>query len=287
MEKIKILSDSSCDLSAAQLKENNITLIPFSIILGTQILHDGVNIDAKGVLDYVEQTGELPKTAATKQEEYYSVFKKYLQQDYKVIHFGISSKASASFSFAKKACEQLESEGFEGKIFGVDSKALSTGQGLQILKTVDYIKAGMTFDQIREELKTLPEKVQTSFIVDRLDFLHKGGRCSLLALLGAKVLKIHPSISSVDGQLKVKRKYTGVLSRCLSAYVKDLAADYPQYDRTRCFITHSPSDKELVDMVIDEVKSLFDFDAIIETEAGPTVTAHCGYNTIGVLFITE
>ncbi len=283
MEKIKILSDSTCDLTPEQVDALGVEIIPVEIILGTDVYTDGNGIDARGVLDYVEKSGQLPKTAATNIERYKEYFKKYLDDGYKVIHFNISSKASLMNTNANNAVKELETK----DVFVVDSKALSSGQGLLILKTCDYIKEGKSFDEICEILKTLPDKVQTSFVVDTLDFLHKGGRCSLAAMMGAKVLKLHPYISMVDGQLKAKKKYMGNMQRCLNSYVKDLSEEYTAYDKTRCFITHSPSDRELVDQVIALAKELFNFEEVLESEAGCTITAHCGYNTIGLLFITE
>ena len=127
----------------------------------------------------------------------------------------------------------------------------------------------------------------TSFVPDSLDYLHKGGRCSLVQLLGAKVLKLHPHISMVNGALIVKKKYMGNMLRCVKQYVADLAEEYTSYDKTRVFITHCNADTELVDAVRQLVEELFDFDEIIETHAGTTVGSHCGKNTIGVLFIVE
>ncbi len=282
MEKIKILSDSTCDLTNEEVSSMGVEIIPVEIILGTECHLDGDGITSESVLEYVKQTGELPKTSATNEQRYAEVFKKYVDEGYKVIHFDISSKASSMYQNAVAAAEA-----FNGNVFVVDSMALSSGQGLLIMKTHDFIKEGKSFDEICGILKELPKKVQTSFVVDTLEFLHKGGRCSLAALMGAKVLKLHPYISMMDGQLKAKKKYMGGMQKCLTQYVKDVAEEYKSYDKTRCFVTHSPSDPELVQIVKDLAKELFDFNEIIESDAGCTVTSHCGPNTIGILFITE
>ncbi|MBP5307536.1 MAG: DegV family protein [Clostridia bacterium] len=279
---MKILSDSTCDLTPQEVDELGIELIPVEIILGNDTYFDGDGINARGVLEYVKTTGQLPKTTATNSERFKEYFSKYQSEGYKIIHFNISSKASAMHGNAKIAAEELG-----GDIFVVDSKALSSGQGLEIMKTCDLIKEGKTYAEICEYLKTLPDRVQTSFVVDTLEFLHKGGRCSLAAMIGAKMLKLHPYLAMTDGQLKPKKKYAGNLKKCLSTYIRDLAAEYTSYDKTRCFVTHSPSEREYVDYVIGLVKELFDFDVILESEAGSTVTSHCGENTIGLLFITE
>ncbi|MBP5194139.1 MAG: DegV family protein [Clostridia bacterium] len=281
-EKIKVLSDSTCDLTPEEVEALGIELIPVEIILGTDVYLDGEGINARRVLEYTKKTGQLPKTAATNTERFKSYFKKYQDQGYKVIHFNISSKASGMHANAVAAAKELG-----GDIFVVDSMALSSGQGLLIMKTCDYIREGKSYAEICEILKTLPQKVQTSFVVDTLEFLHKGGRCSLAAMMGAKILKLHPYISMIDGQLKAKKKYAGTMQKCLTSYVKDLAAEYAKYDDTRCFITHSPSDPALVEIVKSLAKELFNFKEVLESEAGSTVTSHCGENTVGLLFITE
>ena len=282
MEKIKIISDSTCDLTKEEVASMGVEIVPVEIILGSECHLDGDGITSESVLEYVKTTGELPKTAATNSERYAEVFKKYVDDGYKVIHFDISSKSSSMYFNAVAAAEK-----FDGNVFVVDSMALSSGQGLLIMKTYDYIKEGKSFEEICEILKELPKKVQTSFVVDTLEFLHKGGRCSLTSLMGAKVLKLHPYISMTDGQLKPKKKYMGGMAKCLSQYVHDVAEEYKSYDKTRCFVTHSPSDPELVKIVKDLAKELFDFKEILESTAGCTVTSHCGPNTIGILFITE
>ncbi len=282
MDKIKILSDSTCDLPSDVIEKLGIEVIPVEVILGTDTYLDGINISAQDIFDYVAKTGQLPKTSATNVERYKENFAKWQNEGYKIIHFDISAKASAMNNNANAAAKELG-----GDIFVVDTKALSSAQGLLIMKTCDYIKEGKSYAEICEILKTLPDKIQTSFVVDTLEFLHKGGRCSLAALMGAKVLKLHPQISMLDGQLKAKKKYAGNMQRCLSSYIKDLAEEYHSYDKTRCFVTHSTAKPELVEYVKNLTKELFEFDEILESVAGCTVTAHCGQNTIGLLFITE
>ena len=170
----------------------------------------------------------------------------------------------------------------------IDSKALSSGQGLLVLKACALANAGKKPREIVEIINGLRSKVNTSFIPDALDYLHKGGRCSLAALIGAKVLKLHPLIcENAEGQLIARKKYMGGMTRCIRAYVEDLREQYPNYDRTRCFITHSSADRELVDLAKGLVEKNFDFDEVCETFAGSIVTSHCGRNTLGVLFISE
>lgn len=281
MKKILISSDTTCDLPQSIIDENGISLCPITILLGTEEHRDTIDIDANGVLEYVEKTNVLPKTAATAIYAYKEYFEKLLENNEQVIHFCISSKASSCYSNAVKAAEELKN------VFVVDSYSLSSGQGIQLLEACDLLKEGKTAEEIIGEIEAKRDKSQISFVVDRLDFLHKGGRCSSVAMVASKVLKIHPSIAISDGALGVKKKYMGNMARCLTQYVKDIADENPNYDPKRCFITHSPSDRELVDLVADGVKNLFKFDEIIETTAGSTVTSHCGYNTIGVIFYNK
>lgn len=172
-------------------------------------------------------------------------------------------------------------------MYVVDSYALSTGQGLLVMKACDLVKEGKSAKEIYDAVMSLRDKVNTSFIPDTLLYLFKGGRCSRLSFFGAKVLNIHPYIDMKDGELYPKKKYIGNMSRCLKNYVKDLVAEYPSYDDTRCFITHSSAEPELVESVRKMVEENFRFKEIIETVAGSIITSHCGKNTIGVLFITK
>ncbi len=169
----------------------------------------------------------------------------------------------------------------------MDSLALSSGQGLLVMKAADLRDEGLSAEEIERRVNALRLKVNTSFVPDRLDYLYKGGRCSRMEMYGANILKIHPMIDMKDGQLGVKKKYRGKMTVCIRAYIDDLKAAYPKYDKTRCFVTHSCADAELVELAKERVRSEFDFREIIETVAGSVITGHCGRNTLGVLFIAE
>lgn len=281
--KIKITSDSTCDLGEKLIKENDIGIFALQVILGEQSYSDGVNIVPQDIFDYVAANGTLPKTAAGSSDEYSAFFKEQLEGYDALIHFNISSKASSSHSAALIAAKN-----FGGKVFVIDSKALSTGQGLLVMKACDMRKEGLSAEEIAKRITELTPMVNTSFVPDDLNYLHKGGRCSLAAMLGAKVLKLHPLIEEdKEGQLVAKKKYMGSMERCIKTYVNDLRMQYRRYDRTRCFITHSSADKSLVDIAKREVAQMFEFDEVIETVAGSIITSHCGRNTLGVLFIAE
>lgn len=281
--KIKITADSTCDLGNELAEKFGVGILPLSVILGdTKIYRDGIDLTPQDIFDFVAKTGKLPKTCATTVEEYAEYFGKLLEEYEAVIHFNISSKASSSYSNAVTAAAR-----FAGKVDVVDSLALSSGQGLLVLKACELASGGRSPREIVSAVESLRPKVNTSFVPDSLDYLHKGGRCSLTSLIGAKVLRLHPMIEMRDGQLRPTKKYMGGMDRCLKNYVNDLAAEYPNYDKSRCFITHSSCEPEIVARVREQVSEKFSFDEISETVAGSVVTSHCGKGTLGVLFISE
>ncbi len=278
---IQFTADSTCDLGK-HIAERNIGIMPLSVILGGDSYLDGVNIVPQDIFDYVEKTGELPKTAAPSIADFEEFFGKYVEEGKTVIHFNISAKSSSSNAYAVQAAEK-----FKGKVFVVDTKALSSGQGLLVMKAADLAEEGKTAEEIVEIVNALRPKVNTSFIPDRLDYLYMGGRCSRMAMYGANAFKIHPLIEMEDGQLVAETKYHGSMKRCIDKYINDLAAKYPKYDNTRCFITHSTADPELVQFAKEKVAATFSFREVLETVAGSVITGHCGRNTLGVLFIAE
>lgn len=280
--KIRITSDSTCDLSEELVQKNNIGIFSLSVILGEKSYKDG-EIAPQQIFDFVKKTNQLPKTAAGSVEDYADFFKKNLEGYDELIHVNISAYASSSYNAATKAAEQ-----FGGKVRVIDSKALSTGQGLLVLKACDFVAEGKSAEETEKLVNALRPRVNTSFVPDALDYLHKGGRCSLAALIGAKVMKLHPMIiENVDGQLVAKKKYMGGMERCIRNYIAELKEDYPEYDKSRCFITHSSADRSLVDLAKKIVAESFEFNEVIETVAGSIVTSHCGRNTLGVLFIHD
>lgn len=280
--KIRITSDSTCDLSKELVEKYDVGIIPLAVVMGGNVYHDGIDIKPQDIFDNVAKTGVLPKTSAPSIEEYTEFFANQLKDCEAIVHYNISSKASSSHENAKNAAKT-----FNKKVFVVDSMALSTGQGLLVLKACDLAAAEKSPREIVEITEGLRNNVNTSFVPDALDYLHKGGRCSLASLMGAKVLKLHPMIDMKDGQMYAKKKYMGGIERCLRNYINDLADEYHRYDKTRCFITHSSCEPDVVAKAKEQVQSLFGFDEVLETIAGCVVTSHCGKNTLGVLFIYE
>ncbi len=278
---IQLTADSTCDLGENAVARG-VVLMPLLVILGTETYFDGVNIVPQDIFDHVAKTGKLPKTAAPSTQDYADFFRPFVEAGKTVIHFNISAKSSSAHSYAAEAARE-----FGGKVFVVDTKALSSGQGLLVMKASDMLREGKSAEEIVETVNSLRPLVNTSFIPDRLDYLFKGGRCSRMQMYGANLLKIHPLIEMEDGQLIADKKYRGSMTKCISSYIDDLAAQYPAYDDTRCFITHSTADPALVAFAKEKVAERFRFREVLETVAGSVITGHCGRNTLGVLFIAK
>lgn len=281
MNKYVITSDSTCDLSEELLKKYEITLLPLTITLGDKQYKDNVDVTSEEVLKFVDETGIMPKTSANSVYDYTEFFKKFTDEGYGVLHFNISSEDSACYNNACIAAKEFEN------VYVVDTRKLSTGQGILAIKAAINKNEGVTLEENFKKIEAIKEKSQISFVLDRLDYLHKGGRCSLTTLLAAKILKIHPYIAMTNGSLKVKKKYSGSMVRACEQYVQDLAQEYGSYDKKIVFITHCMASEQIVSAVRKKVEELFDFEEIVETTAGTTVSCHCGRNTIGVIFIEE
>lgn len=276
---IRITSDSTCDLNHL-VEERNIGILPLQVNLDAESYHDGIDITPQDIFDFVERTKILPKTSAPSIGDYEEFFAEQLKEADELIHFNISAKSSGSHNMAKQAAES-----FGGKVRVIDSKALSTGQGLLVLKACDMRDEGKSAAEIEEAINELRTRVNTSFVPDSLDYLHKGGRVSGMIKVVAGMFKIHPLIYMDDGQLVPGKKYKGRMDVLLKQYVQDLKDMYPNYDKSRCFITHSSAEENVVNVAKEKVKELFEFDEVIETVAGSIITSHCGKGTLGVLFI--
>ncbi len=278
---VKITADSTADIGE-YAEKRDIRLVPLTVILGGNSYLDGVDITPQDIFDFVAKTGVLPKTSAPNVADYEEFFAGFVEKGDTVIHLNISSKASSSYENAKEAGHK-----FGDKVFVIDSRALSGGQGLLVLKAKDFVDQGMCAEEIVSKINALVPKVNTSFVPDRLDYLYKGGRCSRMAMYGANLLKIHPLIEMADGQLVAEKKYRGSMEKCIDKYIADLAEKYAEYDNTRCFITHSSADRELVEFAKKITAERFSFRETIETVAGSVITGHCGRNTLGLLFISD
>ncbi|NLM20754.1 MAG: DegV family protein [Peptococcaceae bacterium] len=276
---IKITADSTCDLSPAILSELNISLMPLIILVEDQEFRDGVDITPADIFRYVDEDKKTCKTAAVNHYEYERFFAKFSPQFSAVIHVCIGSRFSSCYQNASLAAQSFSN------VYVVDSSNLSSGSGHLVLDAALMAKDNMEVPEILSKLTESTPKVDASFVIDRLEYLHKGGRCSGLEALGAKLLNIKPSIEVINGQMKVGKKYRGSFERCLENYVKDKLSDRQQdIDYSRIFITHSPCNPATVQKVKEAIQRYGDFKEIIETDAGCTISSHCGPNTLGILF---
>lgn len=278
---IKILSDSTCDLSNEILEKYNITMVPLSIVKNGTPYTDGIDITPDDIFAHVAAGGDLCSTAAINVGEYEQQFSKYSAQYDGVIHINISSEFS---SCHQNAC--LAAADFDN-VRVVDSRNLSTGQGLVVLKACELAKECQSLDALKEELDAFTSKVEASFLLDQLTYMVKGGRCSAVAALGANLLGLKPCIEVKDGKMSVVKKYRGNYSKCLSTYVKDRLENRDDLDKATLFVTRTPVPDICLDAVKSAVDTYADFETIYWTEAGCTVSCHCGPGTLGVLFVRK
>ena len=277
--KIVVTAESTCDLNKEQLENNNIKTIPYSIILGDEILADGDGITDK-IFEFVKETKKLPKTSALNEVDYKEFFEENLKVNDAVIHIALSSGLSSSYSHAILAAEKLKN------VYVIDSKNLSTGIGLLVLYARKLADEGFSAEEIVKKVEERKSAVQASFVVDKLDYLYKGGRCNALALFGANLLKIHPQIIVADGTMKPSKKYRGKMEKVISNYCKDTLEEFNNPDKSMVFITHTTATPE---MVANAKSALVEagFENIYETTAGGTITSHCGENVLGILYFND
>lgn len=277
--KIAISTESTCDLSKSLLREFEISTIPYTIILGDTEVQDNEDVPAK-IFEYVEKTGNLPKTSAINEETYAEYFKSLLENHDAVIHITLSGGITSSTEHAKSAGEKLKN------VYVIDSKSLSTGIGLLTIYARKLARQGLGADVIAEKVNARVPYVQASFVVERLDYLYKGGRCNALALFGANVFKIRPQILLVDGKMKPAKKYRGKMERVIADYTKDTLAEFNNPDKSVAFVTYTTATPEMISVA---KQALIDagFETIYETTAGGTITSHCGEHVLGILYIND
>ncbi len=279
--KIKFTSDSTCDLSREQIARYDIEILHMAVAMGDKDYHDGVDITPADIYAHVDAGGDLPKTAANNVSAYLEVFEKYTKEYDAVIHMNISAGFSSCYQNACLAAEEFDN------VYVVDSRNLSTGHGLLLLRGCELAEQGMDAKDIVDELRATADRVDASFILDQLEYMKKGGRCSAVTVLGANLLKLKPCIEVKNGSMGVGTKYRGSYDKCLWAYIHDRIADRDDLDLDRVFVTHSGVDEAYVNTAVEAVKELQNFKEICVTTAGCTVSSHCGPGTLGVLFIRK
>ena len=279
--KIKILSDSTCDLSPELLSANDISLVPLTVIKDGKEFKDGLTITPADIFAHVAAGGALCSTSAVSIGEYQEQFEKYAKDYDAIVHINISSGFSSSHQNACLAAEDFDN------VLVIDSRNLSTGQGLVVLKACELAKTAQSLEELRTALTEFVPKVEASFVVDKLDYLVKGGRCSSAAALGANLLNLKPCIEVRDGKMTVVKKYRGNYTKCLAAYVKDRLEGRDDLEGGTLFITQTTVSDEANTAVHDAVAAYGHFENIYDTTAGCTISCHCGPGTLGVLFVRK
>lgn len=284
MKDVVITADSTCDLPKSIIEKNNIIIIPLSILLGDDTFSDGVDVFPKNIYEFVARTGVLPKTAAVTPAQYFEVFDKITKQGKSVVHISLSSAISSSYQNACLAASDFDD------VYVVDSKSLCTAMGLLVLKACDFRAKGFDARKISNRVNSIVPKVSTTFVLDTLEYMYKGGRCSGVAKFGANILSIRPSIA-VDpktGTLDVIKKYRGKMDNVYKQYAEDCLRNVNKIDTSRIVVADSGGiSGETVSYVMGLIAGKAKFDEIIRADAGCTISSHCGPKTLAIFYIKK
>lgn len=282
MGKIHIIADSTCDLSPELAQKYGVTILPLYIQRGEESLKDGLEIVPEQIFEYFEQTGKLCKTAAVSVGDYLEKFEPIVKSGDAIVHFTISSEMSSCYQNACIAAQELG-----GEIHVVDSRNLSTGIGLLVIKACKLRDEGSSAQEIFDAVTALIPQVRTTFVIDSLEYLAKGGRCSAIAALGANMLKLKPCIIVSDGQMSVGKKYRGNMTKMLPQYVADQLGTGESVDPDCIFVEHTGAAPEIVQKVCDQVRALVSPSDLYIVVAGSTISSHCGRNVLGVIYFEK
>lgn len=279
---VKILADSTCDLAKELIEKYGVTIIPLHVVLGEKDYKDGVDITVDEIYAWADANNTTPKTAAISPEEAMEAMTALLEGDNEVICFSISSSMSGTFSVLKLAADTLE---VTDRVYCIDSMNLSSGIGLMVIEAAKMAQEGKSAGEIVAHIEAIRPRVRSSFVVDTLTYLHRGGRCSGVAAMAGSMLKLHPRIAVEGGKMDAGKKYRGKMNKVLMEYVRDMEEDLRRAKPERVFITHSGCDKELINAVYEYLEGLDVFEEILTVRAGSVISSHCGPGTLGVLFI--
>lgn len=284
MKKVSIISDSTSDLSKELLEKYDIMVFPLHIHLGDKEYADGIDITPEEIYRWSEETKETPKTSALSLYDAKEYISKALEKSEEVLCFCISEAMSSCCSIMHMAVMELE---VEDKVFVINSNNLSTGIGLQILEAAELAEKGLGAGEIAGRIKEMQPRVHSSFVVDSLTFLHRGGRCSGVAALAGNTLKLHPCIFVLDGKMQAGKKYRGKMDKVLLNYVEDMKQELATAKKEHVFITHSGCDVSIIESIKKQLEELGHFENIHVTQAGGVIASHCGPGTLGVLYVTK
>lgn len=276
---IKITATSTCDLPPELLERYQITMVPLYVSFGGNTYQDGVDASPEDIFRHVEAGGQLPTTSAVNIADYQELFSQLSPKYDSVLHITIGSEFSCCYQNALVAAEEFPN------VYVVDSRNLTVGQGLLVLAAAQAAERGDSMEDILKLLEDLTGRVDTTFVVDKLDYLAKGGRCSSVVALGANLLKLKPCIVLSDGRMAVGKKYRGAFDKVLSDYVLDQLSGR-DVDTDRVFVVHTRCAPGIPENVCDMVRQ-FGFREVVTAVAGCTISCHCGPNTLGVIFLRK
>ncbi|MBR2660850.1 MAG: DegV family protein [Clostridia bacterium] len=279
--KIRMTADSTCDLTPELIRKYGIGVVPLSVIIDGEVFHDGVDVTPRDIFRAAE-AGKAVRTAAVNTYEYREFFTEQMKNCDQLVHICLGSGFSSCYSDATEASREMDN------VFVVDSRNLSTGSGLLVLEGIRMIREGAEDGRaIAETLQAKTGLVNSSFVVRTIDYLRRGGRCTGLEALGAKMLHIRPSIVVQEGKMRPGEKYRGRYEHYLKHYIEDLLENDSNIDFQRAFVVHSPSEEGMVRFAIDTVKSYGLFREVLEAMAGCTICTHCGPDTLGLMFLRK
>ncbi|MDY2628528.1 MAG: DegV family protein [Lachnospiraceae bacterium] len=281
---VKIISDSTCDLSKELIEKYEISILPLHVILGEDEYKDGVNITPDEIYRWSDEHKATPKTSAPAITDAMELMQSCGADGSEIICFSISGQMSTSANVMRMAAAELD---MENRVSVIDSENLSTGVGLLVIEAAVMAQKGCSSGEITEHIKTVKPLVRASFVVDTLTYLHRGGRCGGLTALAGGALKIHPQIVVENGTMKPDKKYRGKMSHVILNYAQHLEPQFRNARHDRVFITHSGCENEIIKKVYDYLEGLHLFDEILITRAGGVISSHCGPGTLGVLFIEK
>ena len=281
---VKIISDSTCDLSPELIAKYDIDILPLHILLGEDEYEDGRNITPQQIYDWSDAHKTTPKTSAPSLAEAIDLFRPYIEEKREIVCFSISGSMSTSGNVMRLAAEELEASDL---VTVIDSANLSTGIGLLVIEAAIMGGKGQSAAEIIAAIEVLKPKVRASFVVDTLTYLYRGGRCNAVSAMAGGVLRLHPKIVVENGAMDASKKYRGKINSVIMSYVKDMEEDLKSARPERVFITHSGCDRDTVNAVRSYLESFGIFHEILETRAGGVVSSHCGPGTLGVLFIAK
>ena len=279
--KIALSADSSCDLNLEQRQRFGVSVVPFTIVLGEKTVEDG-EISLSRLFRFTEKTGVLPRTCAVNVEQCVAHFRNLLKKNDQIIHIAISSAISSAYENACAAAGQ-----FPGKVHVIDSKSLCNGVALLVAYARELIDTTqLSARNIAKTVASRASAVECSFALESVEYLHKGGRCSAMAALGANLLKLRPQIIMKDGAMIAGKKFRGPVEKWTMDYVEETLAEWNHPDRRYCFLCNAAIEDEVLDRIEARLRAE-GFKEIIRTEAGATIACHCGPHCLGIFYFND